>query len=245
MANIKVVIIDEQPFFRAGVKQAFIDQFDLEIVEASPDDNLEVIIENNSPEVVLLDIGSPSPGGLETGRKLLRRYPATRLVMMTSVVSNDELFEVIRIGAAAYLDKKANTIELETVIRRVARGEYPINDSLLATPNVAEHVLKQFQEMASMGMAVESITASLTNRETQILNYVAEGNSNKKIAQILNISEQTIKNHVSSILRKLNANDRAHAVVLAMRKGWISIHENHSVDHLKGKHPEAKLIQTL
>ena len=165
--------------------------------------------------------------------------------MMTSAVSNEELFEVIRIGAAAYLDKKANTIELETVIRRVARGEYPINDSLLATPNVAEHVLKQFQEMASMGMAVESITASLTNRETQILNYVAEGNSNKKIAQILNISEQTIKNHVSSILRKLNANDRAHAVVLAMRKGWISIHENHSVDHLKGKHPEAKLIQTL
>ena len=85
-------------------------------------------------------------------------------------------------------------------------------------------------------MSVESITASLTNPETQILNYVAEGNSNKKIAQILNISEQTIKNHVSSILRKLNANDRAHAVVLAMRKGLISIHENHSVDHLKDKH---------
>ena len=245
MANIKVVIIDEQPFFRAGVKQAFIDQFDLEIVEASPDDNLKGIIETNSPEVVLLDIGSPSMGGLETGRKLMQHYPAIRLVMMTSAVSDEELFEVIRIGAAAYLDKKANPIELETVIRRVVCGEYPINDSLLATPNVAEHVLKQFQEMASMGMAVESITASLTNRETQILNYVAEGNSNKKIAQILNISEQTIKNHVSSILRKLNANDRAHAVVLAMRKGLISIHENHSVDHLKEKHPEAKLIQTL
>ena len=87
MANIKVVIIDEQPFFRAGVKQAFIDQFDLEIVEASPDDNLKGIIETNSPEVVLLDIGSPSTGGLETGRKLMQRYPAIRLVMMTSVVS--------------------------------------------------------------------------------------------------------------------------------------------------------------
>ena len=84
------------------------------------------------------------------------------------------------------MDKKANPIELETDHpTRSICGEYPINDSLLATPNVAEHVLKQFQEMASTGMAVESITASLTNRETQILNYVAEGNSNKNIAQML------------------------------------------------------------
>jgi DNA-binding NarL/FixJ family response regulator len=145
---------------------------------------------------------------------------------MTSEVNNDELFEAIRIGSAAYLDKKATTQELEGFIRRVARGEYPINDALLATPTVAEHVLKQFQEMVSMGMSVESITAPLTNRETQILRYVADGNSNKKIAQILDISEQTIKNHVSSILRKLNANDRAHAVVLAIRRGWISVNEN-------------------
>ena len=241
MSNIKIVIIDEQPFFRAGVKQALINRFDLEIVEASPEKNLTAIIEENLPEVILLDVNAPSLSGLKIGRKLLQLYPVIRLVMMTSAVSNEELFEVIRIGAAAYLDKKANTTELETIIRRVARGEYPINECLLATPTVAEHVLKQFQEMISTGLSVESITASLTNRETQILNYVAEGNSNKKIAQILNISEQTIKNHVSSILRKLNANDRAHAVVLAMRRGWISIQENHSVDHLKEKQ-EAKLI---
>ena len=73
-----------------------------------------------------------------------------------------------------------------------------------------------------MGKAMETLTARLTHRETQILNYIAEGNSNKQIARILEISEQTIKNHVSSILRKLNANDRAHAVALAIRNGWIS-----------------------
>jgi len=221
----KVLIVDNQPLFRAGVKQAFAARSDFEIFEASPGDHLPAVLEAKLPEVVLIDIDAPSLNGLKIGKSLLQLYPATRLVVMTPEVNNDELFEVIRMGAAAYLDKKATMQELEGIIHRVARGEYPINDSLLATPKVAEHVLKQFQEMVSMGMTVESITAPLTSRETQILRYVADGNSNKKIAQILEISEQTIKNHVSSILRKLNANDRAHAVVLAIRRGWISINE--------------------
>jgi DNA-binding NarL/FixJ family response regulator len=225
MSATKVVIIDKQPLFRVGVKQAFSEQPDFKIVEASPDDNLSSVIEEDLPDVILLDIDTPSLNGLKIGKSLIQRYPAIRLVVMTSEINNDELFEVIRIGAAAYLDKKSNIQELEGIIRRVSRGEYPINDSLLATPTVAEHVLKQFQEMVSMGMSVESVTAPLTNRETQILRYVADGNSNKKIAQILDISEQTIKNHVSSILRKLNANDRAHAVVLAIRRGWISAND--------------------
>ena len=226
MGTTKVVIIDKQPLFRVGVRQAFIELPDLKIVDASPEDNLLMIIEAELPDVILLDIDAPSLNGLKMGKSLIQRYPAIRLIVMTSEINNDELFEAIRIGAAAYVDKKATTQELEGIIRRVSRGEYPINDSLLATPTVAEHVLKQFQEMVSMGMSVESVTAPLTNRETQILRYVADGNSNKKIAQILDISEQTIKNHVSSILRKLNANDRAHAVVLAIRRGWISVNEN-------------------
>jgi two-component system response regulator DegU len=226
MATVRVMIIDRQPLFRAGVRQALAEQSDFEIVEANPNDNLSAIIEEDLPDVILLDIEFPSLNGLKVGRNLVLRYPSIRLVILTPEVNNEELFEAIRIGSAAYLDKNTTTQELEGIIRRVSRGEYPINDSLLATPKVAEHVLKQFQEMVAMGMAVESITAPLTNRETQILRYVADGNSNKKIAQILDISEQTIKNHISSILRKLNANDRAHAVVLAIRRGFISINEN-------------------
>ena len=223
---VRVMIIDKQPLFRAGVRQALAEQPDFEIIEANPGDNLTTIIEDSLPDTILLDIEFPSLNGLKVGRNLVQRYPSTKLIILTPEVNNEELFEAIRIGAAAYIDKNATTHELEGMIRRVSRGEYPINESLLATPKVAEHVLKQFQEMVAMGMAVESITAPLTNRETQILRYVADGNSNKKIAQILNISEQTIKNHISSILRKLNANDRAHAVVLAIRRGFISVNEN-------------------
>jgi two-component system response regulator DegU len=223
---IKVLIIDKQPLFRAGLKQAVAEQPDFEIIEADPADDLPSLIETTIPDVVMLDIEPPSMNGLKLGRTLLHQYPSTRFIIMTTEVSNDELFDVIRIGAAAYLDKKTSIPDLENLIRRVARGEYPINESLLSSPAVAEHVLRQFQEMVSLGMTVESVTAPLTGREKQILSYVAEGNSNKKIAQILEISEQTIKNHVSSILRKLNANDRAHAVVLAIRKGLISVKEN-------------------
>jgi DNA-binding NarL/FixJ family response regulator len=94
----------------------------------------------------------------------------------------------------------------------------------MTRPTIARRVLRQFEEMANMGnKAMETIVAPLTSRETQILSYVANGNTNKQIASALQISEQTIKNHVSAILRKLNANDRAHAVVLAIRHGWISI----------------------
>ena len=225
---VRVMIIDKQPLFRAGVRQALAEQPDFEIIEANPGDNLTSIIEESLPDTILLDIEFPSLNGLKVGRNLVQRYPSTKMIILTPEINNEELFEAIRIGAAAYVDKNATTHELESMIRRVSRGEYPINESLLATPKVAEHVLKQFQEMVAMGMAVESITAPLTNRETQILRYVADGNSNKKIAQILSISEQTIKNHISSILRKLNANDRAHAVVLAIRRGFISVNENPS-----------------
>ena len=89
----------------------------------------------------------------------------------------------------------------------------------MTSPQVARQVLNQFR---GLGKTMGSVVAPLTNRETEILNYIAEGNSNKVIAHILGISEQTIKNHVSAILRKLNANDRAHAVALALHSGWIS-----------------------
>jgi len=220
--KIVVMIVDKQAFFRAGVSQALSPQNDFELFDFDPNWNLMEQIEAQSPDVLLLDIDNPSLSGLELARKIVLRYPSTRVVMLTPNPSDEELFEVIKTGAVAYLSKDTTTEELSKNIRRAFHGEYPINDSLVARPKVAEHVLKQFQDMVSMGKTMEAVTAPLTSRETQILNYIADGNSNKQIAHILQISEQTIKNHVSAILRKLNANDRAHAVVLAIRHGWIS-----------------------
>jgi DNA-binding NarL/FixJ family response regulator len=98
-----------------------------------------------------------------------------------------------------------------------------------------------------MGMTIEDITTPLTSKEVQILTFIAEGNTNKRIASILGISEQTIKNHVSAILRKLNANDRAHAVFLALRNGWIAIEVDNNGKHLGdqialGPHPDSSSL---
>ena len=222
MNGITIMIIDKQAFFRAGMRQALSQQSDLKILDCDPVQESLELIEANSPDVVLLDIDFPTLSGLELSRKIVRRHPNARVVILSPNHNDEELFEVIKTGAVAYLNKNTTAEELVSTIRRACGGEYPINDSLIARPKVAEHVLRQFQDIVSMGKTMETITAPLTHREAQILNYIADGNSNKQIARILEISEQTIKNHVSSILRKLNANDRAHAVALAMRNGWIS-----------------------
>ena len=252
MRKVIVMIIDNQPFFRAGVRQALSQQKNLEILEVLEcepgEDGEEAMrqVATNSPDVVLLDIGYPFLKGLDLCKKISRNFPGTKVVILSTNPDDDdeELFEVIKTGAVAYLRSKNITPEdLIDIIRRASAGEYPINDSVSIRPRVAWRVLRQFQDMASMGRAVEDITTPLTAKEIQILSHIAEGNSNKRIANILGISEQTIKNHVSAILRKLNANDRAHAVMLAVRNGWISIQSTPDDNHGRAELAPAPLQQ--
>jgi len=219
MDKIKVMVIDEQALFRTGVRQALSGQPDLEISECDPAQNPLEMIEANLPDVVLLGSDLTSLSGVDLGRKIAQYYPNTKVIVLSPDPNDEELFEVIKTAAAACVSKKASASDLASTIRRAHSGEYPINESLMTRPKVAKQVLNQFRGFTK---TMEGIAAPLTKRETQILTYVAEGNSNKEIARILTISEQTIKNHVSAILRKLNANDRAHAVALALRSGWIS-----------------------
>jgi len=219
MDKIKVMIIDEQAMFRTGVRQALSQQSDLEVLECDPAQNALELVETNLPDVVLLGSDLTSLSGIDLSRKIAQYYPNTKVIVLSPDPNDEELFEVIKTAAAGCLSKRATGDELANTIRRAHGGEYPINESLMTRPKVAKQVLNQFRGLAK---TMEGVAAPLTKRETQILTYVAEGNSNKEIARILTISEQTIKNHVSAILRKLNANDRAHAVALALRSGWIS-----------------------
>ena len=219
MDKTKVMIIDEQAFFRAGVRQTLAPETDLEILECDPSQNVLELVEASLPDVVLLGSDLASLSGIELGRKISQHFPNTRVIVLSPDPNDEELFEVIRTAAVACLSKRASAEELTSTIRRARRGEYPINESLLTRPTIARHVLNEFRGLTK---TLEGIAAPLTKRETQILTYIAEGNSNKEVARILSISEQTIKNHVSAILRKLNVNDRAHAVALALQSGWIS-----------------------
>ena len=223
MSEIIIVIMDRSQFFRDGLRQNLSAQQDFRLLDCDPDSEPLQFIDANSIDIVLLDIDSPISKGLELNRAITQHYPNTRVIVLSSYFSDEELFETLKTGAVAYVDKRTSTEELVSVIRRATRGEYPINDSVNANPAIAERVLRQFQEIALMGLVKEKVAAPLTQREMQILSYIANGNTNKQVAHVLGISNQTIKNHVSAILRKLNANDRAHAVALAIQNQWVSV----------------------
>lgn len=243
MRTIVMMIVDSRPFFRAGVRQVILQGNSpdaMEILECDPGENGNEAIAQiaaESPDIVLLDIGYPFLNGLELCKKIVRTFPQTKVMILSAnpLEGDDELFEVIKTGAAAYLrSEHCSPTELPEIIERASRGEYPINDSVSKKPKVAWRVLRQFQEMASGIRKEDDILSSLTSKEAQILTLVAEGNGNKQIAIILGISEQAIKNRVSSILRKLNANDRAHAVMLALRNGWVPIQPDRSWGRRRG-----------
>ena len=223
MAKIKVIVVDEQSIFRAGVRQALLQEKDFDIFEGNPKSDILAAIDANPPDIVLLGSDLANQSGLELGRRISRTFPTTRVVILSPNPNDEELFDAIRSSAVACLGKNATPDELIGIVKRAAQGEYPINESVMSRPSVARHVLHEFQDVASLG---DNIVTQLTQRERQILTYITDGNTNKQIANILKISEQTIKNHVSAILRKLNANDRAHAVVLAIRRGLIPLSES-------------------
>ena len=158
-------------------------------------------IDNLPPDVALLDLDGQSENGLDLARKIKQRSPNIGVILLTSNPDDNQLFLAIKAQAVAYLNKEVTGTQLIDTIRRVAKGEHPINESLTNRPKVAEHVLQQFQELTSRTEA-EPFISPLTPREIEILEYIAQGYLNKQIAAELGISEQTIKNHVTSILRK-------------------------------------------
>ncbi len=179
-----------------------------------------------SPDIVLMDLSLPAPGGIETTQRIKREVPSTGIIALAVEEDEDQLFDAIKAGAAAFILKDITPDDLVTIIRRVNTGEYLINDKVFSRPAVASRVLKEFRELAVYGQEAAPIFAPLSPREVEILDNIAKGMTNKQVAYALSISEQTVKNHMSSILRKLSVNDRTQAVVYAMKQGWIRIPED-------------------
>ena len=179
-----------------------------------------------SPDIILMDLSLPAPGGIETTQRIKRELPSAGIIVLAVNEDEDALFDAIKAGAAAFILKDVAPDDLVAIIRRVASGEYLINDKVFAKPAVASRVLKEFRELAIYGQEAAPIFAPLSPREVEILDNIAQGMTNKQVAYALSISEQTVKNHMSSILRKLSVNDRTQAVVYAMRQGWIRMPED-------------------
>jgi two-component system response regulator DegU len=223
MVKIKVGIISSQSLFRQGVRHSLAGIGDIEIAaEAETNGEALSAVERSLPDVVIVDIDTPSDEGLKLARHIRQRLPNIGVIVLTSTPDDDQLFQSIKAQASAYLSKDITAEELVSTVKRTAKGEHPINESFVSHPKVAEQVLHHFRDLP-LGQGAEAFISPVTSREQEILNYMAKGYLNKQIALALDISEQTVKNHVTSILRKLNANARTQAVVEAIKHGLVSI----------------------
>jgi len=223
----KILLVDDHALFRMGVRGLLEREPDFEIVGEAQDSRSAVdLAMEMSPDIVLMDLSLPPPGGIETTQRIKRELPSVGIIVLAVNEDEDALFDAIKAGAAAFILKDVGPDDLVTIIRRVTAGEYLINDKVFAKPAVASRVLKEFRELAVYGQEAAPIFAPLSPREVEILDNIAQGMTNKQVAYALSISEQTVKNHMSSILRKLSVNDRTQAVVYAMRQGWIRMPED-------------------
>jgi DNA-binding NarL/FixJ family response regulator len=223
----RILIVDDHVLFRVGIAQILSKEEGLEVVGEAEDARsaMDAALEL-SPNIILMDLSLPSPGGIDTTQKIKRELPSVSIIVLAVQEDEDALFDAIKAGAAAFVLKDISPDDLVNVIRRVSNGEYLINDRVFSQPSVASRVLKEFRELAAYGQSEVPIFAPLSPREVQILDNIAQGMTNKQVAYTLTISEQTVKNHMSSILRKLSVNDRTQAVVYAMRQGWIKMPED-------------------
>ena len=224
--TLRVMVVVQQPIFREGIITILKNMAGCEVTgqPGSADEALEMAHEQE-PDVALLDTFYDTIDILEIARQMRAFSPKTAVIMLSELEGEEWLFQAVKVGAAAYYTRNITAEELVEAIQKVSQGEYLINDEVLSQPNLASRVLQSFREMAS-GTEEEARPIEpcpLSTREVEILEHIAKGNSNKEIAKLLDISDQTVKNHITSILRKLEVNDRTAAVVHAIKQRWIKM----------------------
>jgi len=205
-APIRILLADDHPILRQGVRALAADEVDMEFV-AEASSGLEAIEEfrKHRPDVVLIDLQMPGMNGLEAIIAIREEFPEARFIVLTTYAGDAQILRALKAGARAYLLKSLLRRELLDTIRAVHAGQKRIPAEIAA--QLADHLADD----------------SLTSREIDVLRLIAAGNANKIVADKLSITEETVKGHVKSILSKLGANDRTHAVTIGLKRGIIDL----------------------
>jgi DNA-binding NarL/FixJ family response regulator len=228
MEQVRILVVDDHPLFRQGLEWLLATEPRWTIVGQAGDVAQALdLAERTTPDLVLCDLNLPDGNGLTLTRQLHRLYPQIKVVIVTLHMEDEAILGALRAGAAAFVTKDTPGEAMVATIRRVVRGEYPINDRVTEYPGVAARLLDEFRGIDAAAEA--GALSPLTARELGVLEAAAVGQSNKEIARLLAISDQTVKNHMTSIMRKLAVNDRTQAVMHALRHGWLKLDEDGDV----------------
>lgn len=213
MNRIRVLVADDHVLFRDGLARLLAGEPDFEVVGAAPNGQVAVEMAGELvPDVILMDIGMPVMDGLEATRRIKAEIPYVRIVILTASDGDRSLFEAVKGGAQGYLLKNIEPQALYSTLRGVVRGEAPMSRSMAA------RLLEEFTRQAHCAVPVGDLTA----REQEVLSHVALGRSNKEIATLLAVAENTIKNHLKNILAKLHLENRVQAATFAVREGLVA-----------------------
>ncbi|MGN6110725.1 MAG: response regulator [Kofleriaceae bacterium] len=210
-AIVQVVLVDDHTIVRQGLRALLETQPDLAVVgEAATGEAAVELVREHAPEVVLMDVLMPGIGGVEATRRVRVASPRTQVVILTSSPEEESVVPALRAGALSYLSKATGATALVDAVRRAARGEAVLGAG--ASAQIARAL------RSDRGRPRHD---ELTARELEILRLVAEGLSNAAIAERFSLSEKTVKSHVSSVLAKLDLDDRTQAAVYAWREGLV------------------------
>jgi DNA-binding NarL/FixJ family response regulator len=215
MDVVNILIVDDHTLFRTGIRKMLETETDMHVVgEAATGREALDQARELMPDVILMDIKMPDLDGVAAARTLHREMPHMGIIFVTMFEDDEFIFQGLQAGGRGYILKDADPETMLRAIRAVAHGE-----SLLGT-TVAQKVMRQFSALPGKQT---SLFDDLTPRELEVLKLIAEGLSNKEIAEELTISEKTVKNHINNIFSKLHVNDRSQAMLYAIRKGLVKL----------------------
>jgi DNA-binding NarL/FixJ family response regulator len=215
--KIRVLVADDHALFRRALAAVFADEPDVELVgEAGDGEEAVKMATALAPDVVLMDVRMPKILGIDAARQIKAEQPATKIVMLTVSDEEDDLFEAIKAGASGYLLKEVDPSEIAQALRQIHEGH-----SLLS-PAVASKLVSEFAAI-SKRTDERAMRPTLTDRELEVLRLAADGLTNRQIGRRLQISENTVKNHIRNILEKLHLHSRMEAVLYAVREELIDL----------------------
>jgi len=225
MSKITIVVVDDHPLFRQGVVDSFSLEPDLLVVgQASNGEDALGMIRTLRPQVAVVDVNLPGVNGQQVMRQVAAETLPTRVILLTAYDDKEQVIHAMRGGAAAYCAKDVQPEWLVLLIRNVAEGKYIVGEQVLEQMELDRWLSAQTEgAMRSYGDPGEPFYP-LSGREMEVLSFVTKGMSNKEIANLLGISHQTVKNHVTAILRKLGVEDRTQAAIYALRRGWVRLY---------------------